>query len=76
MSKGSAKLAMAVCASCTVPPAKASSTQNGDHSSGDPAVLENGQMHTSEPGMKRVEFFVTWHVPRVYFRSAIVAYKR
>ncbi|KAM7541011.1 hypothetical protein Aperf_G00000026473 [Anoplocephala perfoliata] len=30
----------------------------------------------AEPGQETCEFYLTWHMPRVHFRSAIVAYKR
>ncbi len=60
-SKKRPKLGVATCASFTLPPA----TRKSDSDDND-----------NEPSEQSCEFYLTWHMPRVHFRSALVAYKR
>ncbi|VDD80593.1 unnamed protein product [Mesocestoides corti] len=63
--KSSSKLVMAVCATCIVPPASSGTDSTVNHHAGH-----------SRPGVGNLEFFVTWHIPRIYFRSAGIPYRR
>ncbi|KAM3177099.1 hypothetical protein ACTXT7_005201 [Hymenolepis weldensis] len=69
---------MAVCASCVVPPActelpgssytTPSGTPRMDSFSNSAGVMGAGSA--------TLQFFVTWHSPRIHFRSSIVPYRR
>ncbi|CDS40631.1 bile acid beta glucosidase [Echinococcus multilocularis] len=63
--KRSPNLVMAVCATCIVPPPLTTLPT--------PTPRRSGIVGA---GSSTLHFFVTWHIPRVHFRSAIVAYRR
>ncbi|KAL5112456.1 Non-lysosomal glucosylceramidase [Taenia crassiceps] len=59
-SKKRSNLVMAVCATCIVPPSRTTPRWSA----------------VAGAGSSILHFFITWHTPRVHFRSAIVAYRR
>ncbi|KAL5971623.1 Non-lysosomal glucosylceramidase [Taenia solium] len=63
--KKHSNLVMAVCATCVVPPSRTTLPTPTPRPS-----------EVAEAGSSSLHFFVTWHIPRVHFRSAIVAYRR
>lgn len=76
------KLAMAVCATCVVPPAcaKQPGSSNATPSDTPHTGCRRHKFSTSSDvvsgGSATLQFFITWHTPRVHFRSALVAYRR
>ncbi|VDD80193.1 unnamed protein product [Mesocestoides corti] len=60
LNKNRPKIGVAVCASFKVPAATKAPSADGEDT----------------PGQETCDFFLTWHMPRVHFRSSLVAYKR
>ncbi|VDM19143.1 unnamed protein product [Hydatigera taeniaeformis] len=63
--KKRSSLVMAVCATCVVSPSCTTL-----------ATVSHRPSEIAEAGSSTLHFFVTWHIPRVHFRSAIVTYRR
>nr|CDS34534.2 bile acid beta glucosidase [Hymenolepis microstoma] len=80
--KRSSKLAMAVCASCMVPPAcgklpgSSSTSPPGTPCNGSRQQTFSNSVDAMGAGSATLQFFVTWHSPRVHFRSSVVPYRR